>query len=98
VSCKDSTGQHAVDGPLLSCNQQVGFESPNSSEIDDTLTMRFPLTADLRFRCVACRLVLDTLLAGGRWFESHHLHHQHKLPAQQGYRRPRTRLTGARCP
>lgn len=44
--------------------------------VDDTLTMRFPLTADLRFHCVACRLLLDALQAGGRGFESHHLHHQ----------------------
>jgi hypothetical protein len=36
--------------------------------------MRFPLTADLRFHCVACRLALDALQAGGRGFESHHLH------------------------
>ena len=76
-----------MDDPLLSCNQQVGFESPNGSEIDDpcpiglsgrvvddTLTMRFPLTADRRFHCVACRLVLDALQAEGRGFESRHLH------------------------
>jgi hypothetical protein len=24
VSCKDSTGQQAVDGPLLSCNNRFG--------------------------------------------------------------------------
>jgi hypothetical protein len=24
ATCKDSTGQHAVDDPLLSCKQQVG--------------------------------------------------------------------------
>jgi hypothetical protein len=28
LTCMDGTGQHAVDGPLLSCKQQVGFESP----------------------------------------------------------------------
>jgi hypothetical protein len=38
------------------------------------------------------------LQAGGRGFESHHLHHQHEVPAQHRYRRPLTRLTGARCP
>jgi hypothetical protein len=111
LSSKDATRQYPVDDPLLSCKQQVGLESPNSSEIDDpcpisvwgrivddTLTMRFPLTAYLRFRCLACRLVLDALQAEGRGFESHHLHHHHKAPAQQGRRRPLTRLTGARCP
>ena len=36
--------------------------------------MRFPLTADLRFHCVACRLLLDALQAEGRGFESRHLH------------------------
>ena len=28
VSCKDSTRQHPVDGPLLSCKQQVGVRVP----------------------------------------------------------------------
>ena len=31
VTCKDSTGQHAVDDPLLSCKQQVGGSSPPAS-------------------------------------------------------------------
>jgi hypothetical protein len=31
VSCKDSTRQHAVDDPLLSCKQQVGGSSPPAS-------------------------------------------------------------------
>jgi hypothetical protein len=31
VSCKDSTGQHAVDDPRLSCKQQVGGSSPPAS-------------------------------------------------------------------
>jgi hypothetical protein len=93
LTCKDSTDQYAVDDPLLACTQQVGLESPNSSEIDDpcpvglwggivddTLTMRFPLTADLRFHCVACRLVLDALQAEGRGFESRHLHNRRSTP------------------
>jgi hypothetical protein len=28
LSCKDSTGQHAVDDLLLSCKQQVGVRVP----------------------------------------------------------------------
>ena len=35
VSFKESTRQYAVDDSLLSRKQQVGLESPNSSEIDD---------------------------------------------------------------
>jgi hypothetical protein len=31
LSCKDSIGQHSVDGPLLSCKQQVGGSSPPAS-------------------------------------------------------------------
>jgi len=31
VSCKDSTGQHTVDDPLLSCKQQVGGSSLGAS-------------------------------------------------------------------
>ena len=31
LSCKDSTGQYAVDDPLLSCKQQVGGSSPPAS-------------------------------------------------------------------
>jgi hypothetical protein len=31
LSCKESTGQDAVDGPLLSCKQQVGGSSPPAS-------------------------------------------------------------------
>jgi hypothetical protein len=31
VSCKDSTRQHAVDDPRLSCKQQVGGSSPPAS-------------------------------------------------------------------
>jgi integrase len=31
VSCKESTRQHAVDDPLLSCKQQVGGSSPPAS-------------------------------------------------------------------
>jgi hypothetical protein len=31
LSCKDSTGQYAVDGPLLSCKQQVPGSSPGAS-------------------------------------------------------------------
>jgi hypothetical protein len=31
VSCKDSTRPYAVDGPLLSCKQQVGGSSPPAS-------------------------------------------------------------------
>jgi hypothetical protein len=31
VSCKDSTRQHAVDDPLLSCKQQVPGSSPGAS-------------------------------------------------------------------
>jgi hypothetical protein len=31
LSCKDSTRQHAVDDPLLSCKQQVGGWSPAAS-------------------------------------------------------------------
>jgi hypothetical protein len=28
LSCNETTRQHAVDDPLLSCKQQVGVESP----------------------------------------------------------------------
>ena len=35
--------------------------------------------------------------AGGRRFKSGRPDHQHEPPAQQGCRRPLTRLTGARC-
>jgi hypothetical protein len=31
VSCKEDTGQHALDDPLLSCKQQVGGSSPPAS-------------------------------------------------------------------
>jgi hypothetical protein len=31
LSCKDSTGEYAVDDPLLSCKQQVGVRVPASS-------------------------------------------------------------------
>ena len=31
LSCKDSTRQHPVDDPLLSCKQQVGGSSPPAS-------------------------------------------------------------------
>ena len=31
LSSKDTTGQHAVDDPLLSCKQQVGGSSPPAS-------------------------------------------------------------------
>jgi hypothetical protein len=31
LSCKESTRQYAVDGPLLSCKQQVGGSSPPAS-------------------------------------------------------------------
>jgi hypothetical protein len=31
LSCKESTGQYAVDGPLLSCKQQVPGSSPGAS-------------------------------------------------------------------
>jgi hypothetical protein len=31
LSCKEDTGQHAVDDPLLSCKQQVGGSSPPAS-------------------------------------------------------------------
>ena len=37
------------------------------------------------------------LQAGGRGFESHHLHHHRNRPAQQGCRRPLTWLTEAGC-
>ena len=99
VSCKETTRQHVVDGWPLSGNQQVGLESPNSSAIndpcsmglwgrivDDTLTMRFPLTADLRFHCVACRLLLDALQAEGRGFESRHLHNRRSTVPPRGNR------------
>jgi hypothetical protein len=51
-------------------------------------------------RCLAQVATLPDLAlqAGGRGFESPHLHHQHERPAQQGCRRPLTRLTGARYP
>jgi hypothetical protein len=53
---------------------------------DDPCFLRVTIPADL------------ALQAGGRGFESHHLHHYRKVPAQKGCRRPLTRLTGARCP
>jgi hypothetical protein len=31
LSCQESTRQHAVDDPLLSCKQQVGGSSPLAS-------------------------------------------------------------------
>src|SRR5215207_9235592 len=31
VSCKENTRQYPVDGPLLSCKQQVGGSSPPAS-------------------------------------------------------------------
>jgi hypothetical protein len=31
LSCKETTRQHAVDDPLLSCKQQVGGSSPPAS-------------------------------------------------------------------
>jgi hypothetical protein len=31
VSCKETTRQYPVDGPLLSCKQQVGGSSPPSA-------------------------------------------------------------------
>jgi hypothetical protein len=32
LSCKDSTRQHAVDDPLLSCKQQAGVSPPPAPE------------------------------------------------------------------
>src|SRR5215212_12008605 len=31
LSCKESTGRHTTDDPLLSCKQQVGGSSPPAS-------------------------------------------------------------------
>ena len=34
LSCKESTGQYAVDDPLLSCKQQVPGSSPGPAPVE----------------------------------------------------------------
>ena len=47
VSCKDSTRQYAVDGPLLSCNSVPTWERPVVPEADDRVVLAF-LACDRR--------------------------------------------------
>jgi hypothetical protein len=42
LSCKESTRQHAVDAPLLSCKQQVGGSSPLPAPADAGQSARLP--------------------------------------------------------
>ena len=68
VSCKDSTRQHAVDGPLLSCKQQVGGSSPPASSQNRrsqacALAYGFPV---LGTRATAARRALVEAPAGCR--------------------------------
>jgi hypothetical protein len=49
--------------------------------IRDTLIWRLPLDSDLQKRDLASRSQRANLQAGGRGFESHHLHPQPARPA-----------------
>jgi hypothetical protein len=41
LSCQDSTGQHAVDDPRLSCNSVPSRERPLVPEADDRVVLAF---------------------------------------------------------
>jgi hypothetical protein len=54
------------------------------SGLYDTLICRLPLDGDLQKQGLASRSQYANLQAGGRGFESHHLHYQRNRPVQQG--------------
>jgi hypothetical protein len=83
---------------LAACHYRATHSGPYRSPADNHGQRRSSI--DLcSFTSPQVTIEADLALgAGGRRFKSGRPDHQHEPPAQQGCRRPLTRLTGARCP